>query len=309
MLTHFWEGIGSKLADRWASAAAPALLFWLGGLLAYLWAHEDYADLATALDWVGRQSPVAQIALLTAILAAITTSGIVVQRLTLPALRIVEGYWPNWLRPARRSLIKWQIARFDKLEGAYGRLATKLDERSASPDEQDEFIRLDQRLRRLPAGREHLMPTRVGNILRSSEGWPGAKYGLDAVKCWPHLWLVLPDETRQDISTTRAALDSAAASCVWGLLFLVWTPWTPWAAVIGIGASLLVYLIWIPDRAEVFADLVEAAFDVHRVSLYEALRWPLPSDPADEHKSGALLTEYLWKGSREDFPVFTRPDH
>jgi hypothetical protein len=59
---------------------------------------------------------------------------------------------------------------------------------------------------------------------------------------------------------------------------------------------------------EVFADLVEATVELHRLALYVALRWPLPSDPAEEHELGALLTEYLWRGSDATVPKFTTPE-
>jgi hypothetical protein len=34
---------------------------------------------------------------------------------------------------------------------------------------------------------------------------------------------------------------------------------------------------WIPGRAEVFDDLLEATFDLHRIALYRQLRCPLPA--------------------------------
>jgi hypothetical protein len=35
MLTTFWQTVGSKLADRWASVSVLALIFWLGGLASW----------------------------------------------------------------------------------------------------------------------------------------------------------------------------------------------------------------------------------------------------------------------------------
>jgi hypothetical protein len=67
------------------------------------------------------------------------------------------------------------------------------------------------------------------------------------------------------------------------------------------------YLYWVPNRAAVFADLLEAAFDVHRVALYRSLRWPLPVNPLDELASGEQVTRYLLRGPDGPAPTFT-PD-
>ena len=56
--------------------------------------------------------------------------------------------------------------------------------------------------------------------------------------------------------------------------------------------------------AMVYGDVIEAAFDLHRWKLYEALRWPTPTTPADERATGAKLTQYIWRGSDDDTPVF-----
>jgi hypothetical protein len=53
-----------------------------------------------------------------------------------------------------------------------------------------------------------------------------------------------------------------------------------------------------------YGDLVGAAFDLHRWKLYQALKWPAPASPADEHAAGAALTEYIWRGSDDETPKF-----
>ena len=49
----FWEGIGGKLADRWASTSVAALVFWLGGVLAWMSGNGG----AHALDAPARPMP------------------------------------------------------------------------------------------------------------------------------------------------------------------------------------------------------------------------------------------------------------
>jgi hypothetical protein len=305
MLAKFYDSVSTKLADRLTAETGSALLFWVGGLLAYLLGHGGFKALDRPVHWVAAQSGVAQVALLAAALAGIAASGAVVQRLTLPTLRIMEGYWPQWLGFLRRPLVHRREKQLGKLADAWGELAARVDANEATADERASYNRLDQRLRHVPSVSERVMPTRVGNALRAAESRPYDRYGLDPVKCWPQLWLVLPDEARQELGTARASLDAAGAACLWGLLFLVWSAWTLWAVPVGLAVACAAYCFWVPDRAEVFADLLAAAFDLYRPSLYRALRWPLPADPADERESGLLLTEYLWRGLDGSVPKFT----
>ncbi len=305
MLSRFFDSVSAKLADRLTAEAAPALLFWVGGLLAYLLGHGGVKALHRPVSWFTGQSGVVQAVLLGAALAGIAGSGAVIQRLTLPVLRAMEGYWPSWLDFLRGPLIRPRAAQLDKLASTWGKLAAKVDGEEATADDRARYNRLDQRLRHMPSVPGRLMPTRVGNVLRAAESRPYDKYGLDAVKCWPQFWLTLTDRARDELAASRASLDSAGAACLWGILFLVWGTMTPWAIPVGLAVACAAYFFWVPDRAEVFGDLMEAAFDLYRPGLYEALRWPLPADPAEERRSGILLTEYLWRGLDGTAPTFT----
>ena len=35
-MANFWGSISEKLAERWAAVSVPALVFWMGGLLAWV---------------------------------------------------------------------------------------------------------------------------------------------------------------------------------------------------------------------------------------------------------------------------------
>jgi hypothetical protein len=63
----------------------------------------------------------------------------------------------------------------------------------------------------------------------------------------------------------------------------------------------------IPTHAEIFAELVEAAFDLYRMPLYSHLRWPLPANLVAERLAGRRLTTYLKRGLDDDTPAFTTP--
>ncbi|MGW2183580.1 hypothetical protein ACWCXX_37285 [Streptomyces sp. NPDC001732] len=113
------------------------------------------------------------------------------------------------------------------------------------------------------------MPTRIGNTLRAVETRPVDKYGLDVVSVWPHLWLLLPDTARKEIATARVSLDASVAASIWGVLFVLFAPLTLWAVPAGLGVAVVAVVAWVPSRAEVYADLLEAGFDLYRRTLYE----------------------------------------
>jgi hypothetical protein len=322
MLGKFWEGVGDKLADRWsATLLAPAFVFWAGGLLA-LAERSGWNDILQRFDPLTEAE---KVAVLVGGLVLVAVSSEVVRSLTLPVLRAVEGYWPRWLWWLRRPFVSWQgfwVARaerrwqelahtstymltpqeraeYDTLDSSESRWQELWDKSfaSLSPQERDEYVALDQRLRQYPADRSHWMPTRLGNILRAAERRPQVRYGLDAIICWPRLWLLLPDGARSELVAARQSLDAAMRLVIWGVLFIVWTTLSWWAALAGLVVILWSYRSAL-GAAVVYGDLLEAAFDVHRGKLYEALRLPLPTS-TDERVQGRLVTQYLFRGPPE----------
>jgi hypothetical protein len=287
-------------------------VFWAGGGLAWLPAGSPTSRLRKTFDWLDSLQVPEKIAVSLGVLLAVTVSAIVVQRLTTPVLRLLEGYWP-WLprltrvglrRATRRKLADdkaWQQLQAEREKRRLGNTELTAEERAR-------LARLDHRLRHQPILEAELLPTRIGNILRAAETRPSHRYGLDAVLIWPRLWLVLPELARQELTTARGSLDVSVATVIWGLGFMAFAPMTTlWAIPVGLLVAVSAWAWWAPSRAEVFADLVDGAYDLYRTALYQQLRWPLPATPADEIASGRELTLYLVGGSEEAHPLFTPP--
>jgi hypothetical protein len=268
MLTKFSENLGGKLAEQWiATVLTPAFAFWFGGLLTIIY-HNGWIPPVT---WFSQQTEPLQIASLVVALLGVAASAQLVSRFDQALLRFLEGYWPRWLHPLRRWLLARQSDQYEKAEQRFQVLDRTLMAASEARHTADavlleEYASLDWSLRGVPALPEQRMPTRLGNRLRASERMPHDKYGLDAVVCWPRLWLLLPDGTKNEVTAARQALDAAARLWLWGLLFTLWAVWAWWAAPIGILVVVLAYR-WILNAAEVYGDLVEAAFDLHRYKL------------------------------------------
>jgi hypothetical protein len=309
MLGKFWESVGDRIAERWLDISMSALVFWLGGLIGWTYSRGGLTQLANSEHWLTRLPTTAQVAVLLVTLAGIAGSGVVVSRLSFPALRLLEGYWPRFCAPLRRLIIsRLVIPGADRAEERREDLARLIldSPEQATAEHLAGFARAELRRRRLPAEHAQYMPTRTGNILRAAEGWPERKYGLNSVIVWPRLWLLLPDSVREELANARAGLDSAVSAVVWGLLFCLFAFWTLWALPVGLLVAVCAGAFWVPNRAETFGDLMEAAYDLYRISLYEQLRWPLP-DLDGEIAMGRALTQYLWRGTAAPGQVFARP--
>jgi len=292
MPTKLLEGISGKLAEQWVAALlTPAFVFWAGGLIAYCDRYGTY----TVIQWLKQYSEPFQIAILAIALCGVAASAIIAQRFDTTVLRGLEGYW----YPGLRRLLPWftqgQQRQRRALLKKLKHLNPKLLNNTATAFERAEFVRCDRAFHQFPEQDHDLLPTRLGNILRAAERRPYYRYGLDAVICWPRLWLLLPESVKKDLQAAQAELNNAVRILLWSALFLIWTIWSPWAIPAVLVAACFAY-VWALDAAEVYAELIEATFDLYRHLLYQSLRWNLPTDPNEERRVGQQLTQYLWRG-------------
>lgn len=309
MITKLWETAGAKLAERWLSAGFMATIFWLLGAATWVVTHGGVDELTRWSVGVAGLPAVGQLTAVLIGLGVVGASALVVNRLTEPAFRLLEGYWPLWMLRAWHPAIVLERRWAGRREKRWADLAAQIDSNDATltPADYALYLRLDKRQRAEPLREYRRMPTRVGAVLRAAESRPYERYGLETIAVWPRLWLVLPEVTREQLGLARKAMLDTTAVVVWSLLFTTFGWITPWAAVAGVLVAAVVIHFWLPARAELFSDLLESAFDLHRIALYKQLRWPVPSTPADEREMGMALSRYLWRGSDASKPVFTDP--
>jgi len=302
MLDKFWESISSNLADRWLEYVfGPAFLFWFLGLGIYFW-HKDWETLYNYFISLSAFQQGIRIAFSFLILIG---SSIVTQSLRFPVLRFMEGYWVwpfNYLTVG--------IAEFRKryFQSQYSQLRKLKDVEQAGKLKENEIgylMQLEQWAHWNPVKKEDLLPTAFGNILRAREQSPERKYGLDAMICWPRLWFLLPENVRSDLEGARISLDRLVELWFWGLLFLVWAIITPWAIALSLIWMFFAYSIAL-QSAKVYGELLEAAFDLYRLLLYDASNWARPTNIEKEKEFGKQLTEFLWRGTPPKLLVFVK---
>jgi hypothetical protein len=306
MSAKFVEGVGGKLAEQWvANLLTPAFIFWSGGLTFYMLKH-GWQPIANLFP-DSKLEPL-QLAILAGAFILISVSALVMQRFDTEILRGLEGYWYPGLR--RLPILKWlrkrQLKTFAKYWNEWEILYEKFNANTLTPEESAQYVRLDRTLRQYPNQDNDFLPTRLGNILRAAERRPYDRYGLDAIICWPRLWLLLPDTARKELQEARAAINNGVRVFAWSILFLVWSIWSLWAIPCAIVSALFAYC-WILDSVTTYGDLIESAFDLYRISLYQSLRFPIPENANDERTIGLKITQYLFRGSLSDQTKFLPP--
>jgi hypothetical protein len=161
----------------------------------------------------------------------------------LQLVRVLEGYWPDnratsvlaahmrASQAAHKAELSARAALADPHMSEYldehlKRLEHRTDQCAAA------HLRVARRWRGGPETRarlfdharwypteERLLPTRLGNTLRSIEDNAGQRYGLSTVTIWPRLYPLLSDTLRQESQRARDDYDTAARLCA-ALAFL-----------------------------------------------------------------------------------------
>jgi hypothetical protein len=279
-------------------------------------------------------------------LLLVTSLGALAQSLVLPTLRFCEGYnWPKWLSRLHNRLVKRQVSKaqrirerinailvttydgmpaderrqaelaesFDDLDvrgkhNAMRRIGARylIENETYDPVRLKEYNRLDMLLDYFPK-KERMMPTRLGNILKKAEVSSREKYGLNMVATWDRLWLVVSDGVRNEVNSTRAVLDEKVLVFIWSLLIVLWGFWLWWMPIISVIGAIVTYRAII-HAAMAYGDRIEALYDVQRLALYQAVRWPLPQNPIEEIAAGRALSRYFLRAARTTLPRFVDPN-
>jgi hypothetical protein len=215
-----------------------------------------------------------------------------------PLVRMYEGYpWERgWI--GRRRAAHY-TKRYRAVEARWHGMRTLIrgigsdDERYE--DIQREWIDLGEiRMKHYPAEDDHVLPTRLGNVIRSFEEYPRRQYGIDSIALWPHLLAVIDPVKAAAIEDEKVAFDFML-NCTFllkVLAFLTLAAGIPvylvvdgertvpllWLAEV-VGLLVLAYLFYLGtiNRADGWGSAVRAAFEVNRSAMLERLGYATPS--------------------------------
>jgi hypothetical protein len=302
VVTGFLSEFGKKLAERWFSLLVlPGALFMAVAAAARTLGHAHPADLPRLGDqvtaWAGTpaaRSIGGQVVLLAAGLAAAAVAGLAAQGLGVLVERFtLAADWRDWPGPLRHATGRLVARRRRRWNSAVTRWH-QLREEAARARARSQ--RADPGARRAA----YRAMTRIAPEAPDRFTWCGDRLNavavrlerdlhVDASVCWPHLWLILPDATRTEITAARQALTRATTLTAWTALYLplVWW-WWPAAAVSGV----LGLTGWRRTRAatDTYAVLLEAATRIHTRDLADHLGLDTATSPTD---IGDALTRHL----------------
>jgi hypothetical protein len=164
-----------------------------------------------------------------------------------------------------------------------------------------------------PPNNDELMPTRLGNVLRSYEVQAGSQYGLPLLDFAGHLAHVAPPEQMEYVNDQRTALDFAVRFCFVGLLGSVLSVLFLWQHGIWLLLALLPYLMgYLGYRGAIvvahhYGQALSALVDLNRFALYERLHVAVPRDTVAERELAEKLFRLVRYSPVESVGYIERP--
>jgi len=309
MFTTFWGTMFGGQYKKWnINAFLPPLLFWGGGMAVWYESNGWGLNIIwNKFDYLSNLDSTQVGIFLFLLISLMIVSYKFAEWLQFPLIRFIEGYWPFYLNCLKSYLVERLESNLKSKKIEWDILAKNYNNLEIS--QKKKFIKLDNELEQYPLLLK--LPTRFGNLLRVAEEYPFNRYGLETIRVWPNLWLLIPDRTRKELIESNKVLYDKVTLFFWCSIFFVWTmiafiEWDSliwWPLIVSILGVLFVYYTGLIPAASDFGDLLRASFDVHRFTLYEALRLPLPSKPIDEYKDGKNLSKYLKRGLHPDLKI------
>lgn len=142
-------------------------------------------------------------------------------------------------------------------------------------------------LNEFPGGVSLILPTRLGNVIRSFEYYPDREYGMDAVTLWPRLiakidkdYAALVDDSKTsfDFMLNGSVLSLALALLILLAGLIYETPLDSRATLISWFAEILIFTVLSfilyfqsISRAANWGEMVKGAFDLYRNDLLKLL--------------------------------------
>ncbi|MEU7916925.1 hypothetical protein [Microbispora bryophytorum] len=154
-----------------------------------------------------------------------------------------------------------------------------------------------------PRAIDHIMPTRLGNVMRRFEVDSGSQYALDAPTVFPHLMLVTPAEHAAYVNDQRSQLDltvrmsfMSLIACAAAVLFL----WRHgYWLLIACGPYFVAYLSYRGAivLARQYATAANTVVDLNRFALYKSLGLDRPRTTINERTTNKKLRLLLGEHS------------
>ena len=154
--------------------------------------------------------------------------------------------------------------------------------------------------RNYPVRRNLILPTRLGNVIRSFEYYPGREYSIDSVVMWPRLVGIIPKDYAVAVDDAKTIVDfmlnSSLLSLIIAALILLaglaypvplnsWSSTLSWLGNVAVFAisSYFFYRLSI-DRVSAWGSIMNGAFDLYRFDLLKKLGYKQEPDTREKER-------------------------
>ena len=224
--------------------------------------------------------------------------GLFMHPIQFSVVQFFEGYWGTGkvAQAIRARRIMHYRRMYDDLAAKSTAASSELDRlrkaRIDAPFRKVQLISLDEEAKRainyLPLRRDHVMPTRLGNMLRRYESLAGSQYHMAALQVVPHIILIAPENQVDYVNDQRSQLDLAVRMTFISIIASATAVLFLWPYGLWVLVALIPYVLaYLSYRGSIVAGFhYGSAFDtlinLNRFALYEQLRLPLPVDTEAE---------------------------
>lgn len=281
MLTTVLDQLTGQLERRFLiNAFFPVLVASMAGVLVVVIGNGGVDD---GLTLWRRQDGAVQIAVIVGLVAVDFVVANVLSNGILGITRLFEGY------RAGKTLASWgRNYHFHRLH---------------------QIVDNDAKHIRYPQARtaDQLAPTALGNYLAAAERYPADRYGVQGVRLWGRLYHLLPGDLRDSMNAARESMEFfLIMSLLSGIFavaagtYLLFQPVTAAQFFLPLlGGALLCVVSYATALlpARVFGDHVRTAYDMHRLTLFDAMGWPRPASIEEERVQWRLLVGFLDEGA------------
>jgi hypothetical protein len=215
---------------------------------------------------------------------------------------IVASQWRNLIQ----LLEGWMLP--GRLLTAWGRHASAAHvlEKKKLPREDTFYL--------YPEDEEDVLPTRLGNVLRSAEKYAYDRYAADTVLLWTRLGHLFPATFLANHTSYLASLEFlsvltvglSALSAASALTLAVTGHGALIFVVVLLGGHIFAYLAYLSaiQAAVQYGETLRAAFDMYRTELLVRMRMGVPSSLEDEQNRWRILRAFI-EGDLDSLPPYS----
>jgi len=275
-----------------------------GLLAAAIWAFVRAGSFTGQSDWKAVAASVlhANTAILFLFVGAIILLAVILQPFQIGMVRILEGYWPDVpiISHLTSLFVEHQQRHVDHLQESTPDVIAPADDKNAPlgrrVQARRDFLaksaakaRAERRLSRYPFSEDsELLPTSLGNALRTGETTAGERYGLDTLSSWPRMYPNISSRLAESADSARDALDGSVNLCV-AFFFLAiisaaaayHNPGAVWIPILALLLMAMTYAGAV-TAAVSYNEILRTAYDLHRFDMVKALHYKLPDTGQEE---------------------------